>query len=223
MAIKTIQLPITGMSCSSCSRSLAKHIENLSGLISQDVNDQTNSGKFEFDNSVLSADALIAKINETHYKVDLPELATISVQKKEKTPCPTCNQGTETVPNTVLRSNVIPEIYKTLDLDATYHLCTNPICDAAYSTNGKVIAKVNEVKRELYFKISSTRKIICYCNNVDHDQVTAAVKDQGLSSWEEVMSHYRTRVQEKCEFLHPLGTCCREEFAEFVSHIESKQ
>jgi len=220
MAIKTIQLPISGMSCSSCSRSLAKHVADLPGLVNQDVNDQTNSGKFEFDDSVLSTNLLIAKINETHYKVDLPESGAFPVQEKEKAPCPTCGQPTESVPNTVLRSNVIPEIYKTLNLDAPYHLCINPTCEAAYSSNGKVVAKANEVKRELYFKDSSTRKIICYCNNVDREQVTSAVKENGLSTWEDVMGHYRTKVQEKCEFLHPLGTRCRDEFAEFVEEIE---
>ena len=220
MAIKTIQLPISGMSCSSCSRSLAKHVANLPGLVNQDVSDQTNSGKFEFDDSVLSTYELITKINETHYKVDLPESTGIPVQKKEKVPCPTCGQPTESVPNTVLRSNIIPEIYKTLDLDAAYHLCINPTCEAAYSSNEKVVAKAIEVKRELYFKGFSTRKIICYCNNVDRAQVTSAVKETGLSSWEDIMRHYRTKVQEKCEFLHPLGTCCRDEFAEFVEGME---
>jgi len=219
MAIKTIQLPILGMSCSSCSRSLAKHLANLPGLVSQEVNDQTNSGKFQFDDSVLGTDALIAKINETHYKVDLPESAIIPILKKEKAPCPTCEQPSEFVPNTVLRSNVIPEVYKTLDLEAEYHLCINPTCKAAYSSNGKIIAKTNEVKRELYFKDSSTRKIICYCNNVDRDQVKSAVTKNDLTSWEDVMGCYQNKVQEKCEFLHPLGTCCRDEFAEYVAEI----
>tara|TARA_R110002050_G_scaffold175846_1_gene308687 strand:- start:3647 stop:4312 length:666 start_codon:yes stop_codon:yes gene_type:complete len=220
MAIQIIQLPIQGMSCSSCARTLTKHVENMPGLVSQNVNDKTNSGEFTIDDSLVSAEDLIARINETHYKVDLPESATHLVPGKEKTPCPTCNQSTELVPNTVLRSNVIPEIYKTLDLEAEHNLCINPTCEAAYSSNGKVKVKANQMKRELYFKDSSTRKIICYCNNVDRDQVTTAVNKNGLTTWEDVMGHYRNKVQEKCEFLHPLGTCCRDEFAEFVEELK---
>ena len=219
MAIQTIKLPIKGMSCSSCSRSLAKHVSELSGLVEQIVDDQTNSGEFKFDDSEVSTEELIAKINETHYKVDLPESAAIPVLEIKKEACPICKQPMENVPNTVLRSNVIPEVYKKLDTEAEYQMCINPTCEGAYASGGKTVVKATEVKRELYFKDSSTRKIICYCNNVDRAQVTDAVKNHSLKSWEDVMGHYRSKVQEKCEFLHPLGTCCREEFSQFVEEM----
>lgn len=219
MAIQTIQLPIKGMSCSSCSRSLAKHVADTPGLVGQNVNDQTNSGEFTIDDSVVSVNELISKINETHYKVDIPDSIKLLIPQEHKEPCPLCNQPMENVPSTVLRSNVIPAIYKNLHDANVFQMCINPTCEGAYSSNGKVVVKANEVKRELYFKDSSTRKIICYCNNVDRNQVTDAVKNEGLTKWENVMAHYRNKVQEKCEFLHPLGTCCRDEFDEFVSGI----
>lgn len=46
MAIKTIILPIQGMSCTSCSRSVEKQLEHVAGVIRSTVDFKANSGEF---------------------------------------------------------------------------------------------------------------------------------------------------------------------------------
>ena len=59
--IKTITLPIKGMSCSSCSKAVERQVEGLDGLIKKDVDFATDSGKFTYDVNKLSYHTLIEK------------------------------------------------------------------------------------------------------------------------------------------------------------------
>jgi len=111
MAIKTITLPIKGMSCSSCSRSVEKQVEQVDGILSKTVNHDTDSGQFTIDESKISEAELITTINQGHYKVDLPQGISNS-SSKEIPVCPTCKAAGAEVPNTVLRSNLKPDTFK---------------------------------------------------------------------------------------------------------------
>ncbi len=221
MAIKTITLPIKGMSCSSCSRSVEKQVEHLEGVISKSVNHATDSGQFTIDEAKLSEQELISTINQGHYKVDLPEgIANANV--KEVPPCPTCGKPGAEVPNTVLRSNLKPNTYKKTILEDDFNICMNPSCNVAYyTTKRNQLIDKSELKRELYFKEGTQRAIICYCNNIDRDQIETVVTQHHITDWDEAMGFYRNKVQEKCEILNPTGLCCRNLFEEVVEEIKS--
>ena len=82
------------------------------------------------------------------------------------------------------------------------------------------IPPLSHLRREIWFKKSSKKKTICYCNNIDREQIKEAVQIYGLKTWEEITSHYRTNVIEKCELLNPTGACCRETFDKVVDKMK---
>jgi copper chaperone CopZ/bacterioferritin-associated ferredoxin len=222
MAIKTVTLPIKGMSCSSCSRYVEKQVEHLPGLVDRHVDHAADSGEFKIDESLLTAQQLIETINKGHYKVDLPAGVALPDEAEEVPACPVCHARGVKVPNTVLKSNLKPATFKTTDLEDDFNICMNPACSIAYYTIGKnQIIDKKELKRELYFKEGSERQIICYCNNVDKKQIEETVNTYHITDWDETMAHYRTKVQEKCEILNPTGLCCRELFEEVVVDIKT--
>jgi len=220
--IKTITLPIKGMSCSSCSRAVENQVAELAGLVGQTVDHDADQGEFIIDDEVLSQERLIAKINQGHYKVDLPDLSDITYTRKEIPVCPVCNKAGAEVPNTVMRSNLKPDTYKKTILEDDFHICMNPECsNAYYSSQRRQLIDKKELKRELYFKNGTEKEIICYCNNVDKEQIEQTVNDLNMTDWDETMAHYSNKVQEKCEILNPTGLCCRELFDEVVEEIHA--
>lgn len=221
MAIKTIILPIKGMSCSSCSRSVITQVENLPGLVEQNVDHDTDSGEFIIDESQLSVAELISSINQGHYKVDLPAGASVADIENNIPACPVCHKQGVEVPNTVLRSNLQPATFKSTDLDDDFHICMNPDCtNAYYTTKRNQVIDKSALKRELYYKNGSEKQIICYCNNVDKEQIKDTVSIHHITDWDETMAHYSNKVQEKCEILNPTGLCCRDLFDEVVNEIQ---
>lgn len=219
--IKTITLPIKGMSCSSCSRAVERQIENLDGLIKKEVDFATDSGEFTYDVNKLSYHTLIEKINEGHYKVDLEGFESSENSNKTIPPCPTCGLIGQLVPNTVFRSILLPQKFNETDFDDDFIICMTPSCPTAYySIDKDQIIDLSELKRELWFKDGSKRKIICYCNNVDTDQIEKAYTDFGLEQWDDVMGHYRKKIIEKCEVLNPTGLCCKSTFDQFETEMQ---
>ncbi len=102
--------------------------------------------------------------------------------------------------------------------DKDHYLCMNPGCKTAYFGN-EIEIYTSLLRKPIWFKNEATRKIICYCNNIDREQIKEAVKHHGLTSWEEITAFYRPKVIEKCEVFNPTGLCCRETFAKTVEEI----
>jgi len=221
--IKTITLPIKGMSCSSCSRAVERQVKGLEGLLSNNIDFATDSGEFTYDVNKLSYHTLIEKINEGHYKVDI-EGYERSVSEKVISPCPTCGQTGQLVPNTVFRSLLMPETFNKTDFEDEFQICMNPTCPTAYySTEKHQVIDKSELKRELWYKEGALRKIICYCNNIDTEQIDSAASDFGLYSWDDVMQHYRQKVIEKCEVLNPTGLCCKDTYYDYTEKQKDLQ
>ena len=221
--IKTIILPIKGMSCSSCSRAVERQVNNIDGLISKTVDFETNSGEFTYDVNKLSYHTLIEKINESHYKVDLEGFESSENSNKTIPPCPACGLIGQMVPNTVFRSILMPQKFNKTNFDDSFQICLTPTCSTAYySAEKDQVLKLSELKRELWFKAGSNRKIICYCNNVDTDQIEKAYKEFRLEQWNDVMRHFRNKVIEKCEVLNPTGLCCKATFDQFETEMQKK-
>lgn len=223
MSIKTITLPIKGMSCSSCSRSVENQVENLKGLVEKRVDHDADSGEFIFDENLLSQKELIEAINQGYYKVELPEEINLSHEDKNIPVCPVCKVAGAEVPNTVMRSNLKPDVYKQTILEDDFHICMNPDCsNAYYSTQRNQRIDKSGLKRELYYKEGTEKQIICYCNNVDRDQIEDTVLNHNITDWDVTMERYSNKVQEKCEILNPTGLCCRDLFDEVVDEIREK-
>ncbi|MDD3210876.1 cation transporter [Bacteroides graminisolvens] len=221
--MKVIKLKIRGMTCLSCSASVERLVSDLEGLISQKVSHKTDSGEFMIDENLLTEEELIKRINQGHYKVDLPEKENLQAQI-EIPKCPICNKSGLLVPNSVFKSNLKQENLGKINLEAKNYICLNPSCSVAYySKNKKLTIDKSELKRELWFKNGIKRKIICYCNNIDTEQIEKAVNDYGLTTWEQVVLKYRSKAIEKCEILNPTGYCCRENFDNVVKQITKKE
>ena len=215
--MKTIQLKIKGMTCPSCSASVERQLNELDGIFDKYINHVTDSGKINFDDTLISEEEIIAKINEGHYKVAGFENITNAI---EIPTCPTCGQSGQLVPNTVFKSNLKPDFFKQIDRTQKYFACMNPTCKTAYYS-GDFTIPFDGLKRELWYKSYSKQKVICYCNNIDREQIKAAVQQQGLKTWEEITGHYRKKPIEKCESLNPTGLCCRDKFDEVVQKFEN--
>jgi len=66
---------ITGMTCSACSARVEKVVRGLEGIEKADVNLLANSMVAEFDETVLSTDAIIRAVVEAGYGANLPQTA----------------------------------------------------------------------------------------------------------------------------------------------------
>jgi len=215
--MKKIEITIKGMTCPSCSAAVDTLLNELDGIKFKSINHVLDSGQIEFDESIIGEEEIIAKINEGHYKVDTDkEIIENIVDILE---CPNCKTPGQLVPNTVFKSNLKVESQGKIDLGKHNYICLNPACSIAYYNDDIIIDK-SELKRELWFKNGTERKIICYCNNIDKSMIQKAITDYNLSSWEEITSHYRNKVIEKCELLNPTGFCCRNTFAKVVDKIK---
>jgi Cu+-exporting ATPase len=62
MPTKIMELKINGMTCPSCSAAVEKLTAELPGIESKTINHATDSGIFEFDETVISEQEIIAKI-----------------------------------------------------------------------------------------------------------------------------------------------------------------
>jgi copper chaperone CopZ/bacterioferritin-associated ferredoxin len=217
--MKKIEVTINGMTCPSCSSAVERLVDELDGVKARNINHVADSGKIEFDENVITEEEIIAKINEGHYKVDTDK--EIIENKIDIPECPICNTSGQLVPNTVFRANVKVESSSKFDLSKNNYICLNPICNVAYYSNNTTIDKT-ELKRELWYKKGTERKIICYCNNIDKSMIKDAIANHNLSTWGKITSHYRTKVVEKCELLNPTGFCCRNTFAKVVGKVSAE-
>ncbi len=211
------------MTCPGCSASVERLVADLKGLQSQKVSHETDSGEFVIDENLLTEEDLINRINQGHYKVDLPKKNPFQF-RVDINRCPVCEKPGQLVPNSVFQSNLKPGSLSKINLKAQNYICLNPSCSVAYyNTENKFTVDKSELKRELWFKEGTERKIICYCNNIDTEQIEKAVKENGLTTWEQIVSKYRSAPIEKCEILHPAGNCCRENFDKTVQRIKNKE
>ncbi len=216
--MKTIKLEIKGMTCPTCSAAVNKLVEQLDGIQNKEVNHVTDDAKIEFDENLISEEEIIAKINEGHYKVVGQEDLVNQVDLPH---CPSCGKKGALVPNTIFRAMLKPEFSDLIKAESKHFICLNPDCNTAYYNENLSIDKTN-LKREIWFKKGTKRKIICYCNNIDREQIKDAVQNHGLETWEEITSHYRKKVIEKCDLLNPTGFCCRSTFDKVVNKFKNE-
>lgn len=70
MAIKTLKLEISGMTCDHCAKTIEKKVTEVDGLVSKSVSYTEKNGEFQFDDDKTSSNKIVETINSTgHYKV----------------------------------------------------------------------------------------------------------------------------------------------------------
>lgn len=217
--MKKIEITIKGMTCPSCSAAVDRLIDELDGIKSKNVNHVSDSGLLEFDEDIITEEQIIAKINEGHYKVDTDKDIIENIVEIPK--CPNCNNSGQLVPNTIFNSILVADSKSKIDMEIKNYICLSPECNTAYY-NDLLTIDTAELKREIWFKNNSKRKIICYCNNIDKSMIKDAIANHNLSTWEEITSHYRKKVIEKCELLNPTGLCCRNTFNKVVNKLKKE-
>jgi len=190
----------------------------------EDANERyfTRAGSFTFDENKVTEEELIAKINEGHYKVVIENTPAFAFEGVVPA-CPVCGNKGQLVPNTVFNSNVGKQAREKINTEKDNYICMDADCDVAYynAENDTVVSK-SELKRELWYKTGTEKVIACYCNNIDTDMIKEAVVNHGLTSWDDIVGHYRTKVIEKCETLNPSGYCCRSTFDGMVKKIQEE-
>ncbi len=77
---KKLSLPVEGMTCASCVARVEKAIKKVDGVDQVSVNLATEKASFEFDESKVDINDIIAKVQDAGYKVD-----TSVLNKKEQT------------------------------------------------------------------------------------------------------------------------------------------
>jgi len=217
--MKTIKLTLKGMTCPSCSAAVHRLVSELPGIATKEINHVTDDARIVYDENLISEHQIIAKINEGHYKVAGKE----DIVDQVKIPiCPTCSKTGAKVPHSVFKSNLKPSFFNQINFDEKYYICLNRDCHTAYY-NENITLNKSSLKRELWFKSGTERKIICYCNNIDREQIKEAVQKESLETWEDITGHYRNKVIEKCEILNPTGLCCRDTFAKVIQKFKNER
>ncbi|MFO7810525.1 MAG: cation transporter [Candidatus Delongbacteria bacterium] len=71
--MKTLDLDIKGMHCASCSSLINITLENLKGVKNPAVNLLTNSASMQIDESAISPETIVKKIEQLGYKAFIAE------------------------------------------------------------------------------------------------------------------------------------------------------
>ncbi len=67
MATKTVEIPITGMTCASCARSVERGLQHLNGVSSANVNIATERATVVFDPAQVDINALVQGVRDAGY------------------------------------------------------------------------------------------------------------------------------------------------------------
>lgn len=70
--MKTVLIPVEGMSCVACAASVKKALTSLGGVSKVEVNLAERNARVRFDSTRVSPDRLVAAINGLGYRAGVP-------------------------------------------------------------------------------------------------------------------------------------------------------
>ncbi len=82
-AVRTITIPVQGMTCAACQARVQRTLEQEPGVIEASVNLMMKSAAVRFDPAATSPEDLVAAIRDTGYQADLPSPALSAVDEQE--------------------------------------------------------------------------------------------------------------------------------------------
>jgi len=126
--------------------------------------------------------------------------------------CNKCNtKGKAVKIDTVL--SLCNDYVKNTITDDKYYLCMNPECTVAYySIIGREV-ELDSLKVSINFKNKKQKHIVCYCRNIDLDDIYLAVnKTSDYSIAKIIRLLLKDDVVIDCLHLNPTGDDCTEAF-----------
>lgn len=75
--------------------------------------------------------------------------------------------------------------------------------------------------KETRSKVSERPVMICYCNRITDQEITKIVKEEGLTTVDEVKRRLRKELISNCAELNPTGECCHRVFNEVIRKAAS--
>lgn len=132
--------------------------------------------------------------------------------------CEQCDtKGIKVELDTVL--SLCNDYVKNTITDDKYYLCTNPNCSVTYySPNGRSI-KHQDLITDINFKNDKKKHIVCYCRNIDLDDIVLAVCKLDVITIPKIIHLLqKDDIKVDCLHNHPLGTSCEKEFLEAIEY-----
>lgn len=74
MSLKTVNIPVEGMSCASCAASIERSLKNLDGVESAGVNFATSNATVKYDSNKIKVNGIIQAVKNTGYSVKTSSL-----------------------------------------------------------------------------------------------------------------------------------------------------
>lgn len=130
--------------------------------------------------------------------------------------CNKCNtKGKAVEIDTVL--NLCNDYVKNTIIDDKYYICINPECEVAYySVTGREIEQ-DCLNTSINFKNKKNKNIVCYCRDIDLDDVYLAVnKTNDYSILKITHLLLKDDVALNCLQHNPTGKDCTKEFIEAI-------
>ena len=132
--------------------------------------------------------------------------------------CPVCQKAGLVVPvDTVVALTNVSSIH----FDEKYFLCTNPLCDVVYfSELTEQTIKKEEVNVDIWFKKGfKKRYMICYCRDIDLNDVVEAVQKIDDVTEENIIKYLqKDKIEMNCLVKNPIGKDCHRLFANAIEY-----
>ncbi|MBA4496416.1 (2Fe-2S)-binding protein [Paenactinomyces guangxiensis] len=135
--------------------------------------------------------------------------------------CPQCNTVGRKVKIITLKSLLLPEALKNLNVESPYYFCSTRDCKVVYYNEDKETYQTEEIKVPIFQKNTSNHIPVCYCFGWTRKRIVDEVKKTGNSS---AMSEIKQHIKEKrcgCEVNNPQGSCCLSNISSFVEALRS--
>lgn len=122
-------------------------------------------------------------------------------------PCPHCQEKGKPMDIQTLKSLLIPDAMKRLDLSRPYQFCRTSDCPIVYF-NGSASFSEDDLAVEVFQKGNSDSTPTCYCFGFDRKRIIDDVNQNGKSTIQEQVKQYVKDKKCACEIRNPQGSCC---------------
>lgn len=146
----------------------------------------------------------------------------IEKDTKRVVECPTCKRMGQQVEKVTVMSLLKEDYAKDLEEGEKYFLCTNPICNTVYYTDGGKVFSKDQVKVRVGFKETEEPILVCYCSNVTKKNIQEAVWIQGAKTLKEVVKTTGAMIKNDCLHNNPKGACCSTDIKQVMQEALSQ-
>ncbi len=233
MKIKTIEMNISGMTCTGCELNVAQLL-TARGVQDQEVNYQNKRASVTYDEDVISSEDLADLVAASgQYTVtdfedeDSPGsdccviLESVNTAKpKASVPCPSCKLSARSVGRMTVFHFLKPEYHGTIS-EAPYYYCSDPDCQIVYFTETSHPQHTTDQLREDFKQAARKQQhLLCYCFGYSAKMILKEIAETGQS---DVGRKIANNIKENlcaCEARNPSGKCCLGSVNQFVKQAQ---